>query len=109
MRRAAAVERSSLQRLGDLRRALAQAREVRVGLVQQLQGLLVRRNERLQRCRGVGQPLDRLLEAFDRVSRPYRHDAAAATRPSTPLTNRPASSPENVLASSIDSLMAALV
>src|SRR5438477_357769 len=79
-------------------------------------GLLARRapvrgDQLLERRRAVGEPADRLLEPVEHVQLQLAlaHVAPAATLPRMPLTNRPASSPEKVLASSMDSLMAAFV
>src|SRR5712692_3071911 len=70
----------------------------------------VRGDEILQRRGAVGELRDRLLEVGDQlVQSALAQVAVAATRPRMPLTKRPASSPEKVFASSIDSLIAALV
>src|SRR4029077_2949314 len=67
----------------------------------------------VERGRAVGQAGDGFLQASQQLFESWLGLVAqvtvAATRPRMPLTNRPASSPENVLASSIDSLIAALV
>src|SRR2546421_28223 len=72
---------------------------------------VVRRHELLQRRRPVSELPNRPLELRQQIVQTARFAqvAVAATRPRTPFTNRPASSPEKVFASSIDSLMAALV
>ena len=61
--------------------------------------------------RPVRQLAHRRLEVGEKVVELARltQIAVAATLPRMPLTKRPASSPEKVLASSIDSLIAALV
>src|SRR6202521_3350678 len=79
----------------------------------------MRGDQLLERSGAAGQLGDGLLEGGEQLLEACSvdrmicvclvQDAVAATRPRMPLTKRPASSPENVLASSIDSLMAALV
>src|SRR2546429_269864 len=55
------------------------------------------------------QPLQQLVQPWRRtlLQAAYPRAAVSATLPRMPLTNRPDSSPAKVLASSIDSLMAA--
>src|SRR6266849_5492676 len=83
------------------------------GFDQQPCSALMGGHELIERGRPIGQPANRLLEArhqlLERRLGLGAQVTVAATRPRMPLTNRPASSPENVLASSIDSLIAALV
>src|SRR5690349_20718531 len=68
-------------------------------------------DELVQRRRAVGQLRDGRLEVGEQVveNRGLTQVAVAATRPRIPFTKRLASSPENVFASSIDSLIASLV
>src|SRR5258706_1105788 len=101
--------RSRLERTTQLGRAVAQPAQLGLGLVEQLQRLGVRRHQVVQRRSAVGKSLDHLLQPVHDVGWAGAHDAAAATLPRMPLMNLPASSPEKVLASSMDSLMAALV
>src|SRR6266852_4556351 len=80
------------------------------GFDQQPCSALMGGHELIERGRPIGQPANRLLEArhqlLERRLGLGAQVTVAATRPRMPLTNRPASSPENVLASSIDSLIA---
>src|SRR5260370_4081596 len=84
-----------------------------LGLGQEPAGLFVGGDELVERSGAVGQPADSLLEAYQPLLERRLGLRAplpvAAARPRMPLTKRPASSPEKVLASSIDSLIAALV
>ena len=78
--------------------------EGRRALGEQRDGALEAGKQRLKaECLGA-LALARKLQLFGRF-----HVTLAATLPRMPFTNLPASSPEKVLASSIDSLMAALV
>jgi hypothetical protein len=86
-----------------------------LGVRQKAGGALVGGHELIQGRRAVGQLRDRLLEPREGFLEAgtglllWAQTTLAATRPRIPLTKRPASSPEKVFASSIDSLMAALV
>ena len=91
-------------------RALLQFSESGLDLREQPQRPLVGGDELFERGGTVGQLADRALELAEQGIEVGRgHVAVAATRPRIPLTKRPASSPENVLARSMDSLMAAFV
>ena len=103
--------------------------ETRLGLAEDADSALVSRDQLLEGSRttrqlgyGLLEGREQILEACSvdwtsgtglaqiasgAVSAPVA--VVAATRPRMPFTKRPASSPENVLASSIDSLIAALV
>lgn len=87
--------------------------EARIGVGQKLRRSLVGGHQLFERRRAIREPLDSLFEARqDLVKGRLRIRAqvtVAATRPRMPFTNRPASSPEKVFASSIDSLIAAFV
>src|SRR6267378_4490568 len=73
----------------------------------------MRGDELVERGGTFRKPADRLLEAREQLLEGLLRRSAqvtvAATRPRMPFTKRPASSPEKVFASSIDSLIAALV
>src|SRR6266581_708145 len=84
-----------------------QSLQLLLRLVQQLQRKRVGADELFQRRVRVRKAGDRPLQAVQNVGRLGAHAMAEATRPRMPFTNRPASSPEKVLASSIDSLIAA--
>ncbi len=90
-----------------------QGLEAGLRLRQQAGGTLVRGDQLVERSRAVGEPPDRVLEARQQLLEGGLGLGVqltdAATRPRMPFTKRPASSPENVFASSIDSLIAALV
>ena len=90
--------------------------EIRLGRSEKAQRALVRGDQLFERCGASCELVDRLLEAGKQLLEPHGRDrrvlaqiVVAATLPRMPLTKRPASSPENVLASSMDSLIAALV
>ncbi len=90
---------------------LLKFRETRLRLGQQPDRPIVGRHELVQRRAAVRERADRGFQVGQNVVKLGRlHQVAvAATRPRMPLTKRPASSPEKVFASSIDSLIAALV
>src|SRR6266567_5255457 len=91
-------------------RSALQLRKASLRLGEQPRRPLMCLYEVVEGRRPLGQNGDRLLElGQDLVESALAQVAVAATRPRMPLTNRPASSPEKVLASSIDSLMAAFV
>ena len=90
--------------------------EIRLGFGEKAQRALVSGDQLVERCGASGELANRLLEAGKQLLEPHGRDrrvlaqiVVAATLPRMPLTKRPASSPENVLASSMDSLIAALV
>src|ERR1700686_4301257 len=110
MRQAGEEEISLGEQFCRFVRAGLQPGQARLGLGQQLERLLVGSHQLLQRSGSAGKPRHRPLEVGQElVETTLAHVAVAATRPRMPLTKRPASSPENVLASAIDSLIAALV
>jgi len=84
-----------------------------LGLGQQPGPALMGGDELVERSRAIRQPADRLLQARQQLLESWLGLSAqvtvAAIRPRMPFTKRPASSPENVFASSIDSLIAAFV
>src|SRR5205823_3501227 len=84
-----------------------QSLQLLLRLAQQLERQLVGADQLLQRRVRFRKAGDRPLQAVQDVGRLRAHAMAEATRPRMPFTNRPASSPEKVLASSIDSLIAA--
>src|SRR6266404_2880017 len=94
---------SRLQLSAEVLDSGPQSLQLLLRLFQQLLGA----DQLLERCVRVRKPGDRPLQSVQNVGRLGAHAVAAATRPRMPFTNRPASSPEKVLASSIDSLIAA--
>ena len=95
-------------------RPLAELADPVLGFVEQPSGLLVGDHELLESKAAVGETAQVALGAVEhRIDGPrlailtQLGDTAEAIFPSTPFTKRPASSPLNVFASSIDSLMAA--
>src|SRR5216683_5624663 len=104
---------SRAQLCGEGLRLCLEGLEPGFGVGQQPPGPFMRGNQLVEWGRAIGEPADRLLEArqqlFERGLGLRAQVTVAATRPRIPLTKRPASSPEKVLASSIDSLIAALV
>lgn len=95
----------------DPNRALVGRHELleRRGSARELSDGLLERGEQLLERRGFDEAVwaDLVQFASGAVTAPGA--VVAATRPSMPFTKRPDSSPEKVLASSIDSLMAAFV
>jgi hypothetical protein len=92
--------------------------QAHLGRRQQPPGLLVVGDRLIERCRRIGEALEGGLQAVQELIQGWApvvprgnlgspHATISATFPSTPFTKRPDSSPENVLASSMDSLIAA--
>src|SRR4029077_7647855 len=110
--RSGLVGTSTPQLCGERIRPGFQRLQASFRLRQEPGGAFVRGDELVERGRAFGEPADGLLEARQQLVeaglRLRAQLTVAATRPRMPLTKRPASSPEKVLASSIDSLMAAL-
>src|SRR5260370_36697059 len=79
-------------------------------LAEQAHRPLMSGDQIIQWCRAVGQLGDGRFEVGEQAveDRRLTQVAVAATRPRMPFTKRPDSSPEKDLASSIDSLIAAL-
>lgn len=90
-------------------RALGKRVQTCLGLADQPHRLTVAGDQLLERRPAVGEPRDGSLESIEELIQgdlgPAQTDSTIL--PSTPFTKRPDSSPENVLASSMDSLMAA--
>src|SRR5439155_4958304 len=105
--RPAAIEMSRLQLSAEVLDPGPQILQLLLRLVQQLERQPVGADQLLQRRIRVRKAGDRPLQAVQNVGRLRAHAMAEATRPRMPFTNLPASSPAKVLASSIDSLIAA--
>ena len=81
----------------------------RRGAARELCDRLLERGEQILETRGLERTLSSGAVQFASGAVTTPGALMAATRPRMPFTKRPDSSPENVLASSMDSLMAALV
>src|SRR2546421_2921358 len=100
MPRAGRGERSLRQQFCRGVGASLELDQPRLRLGQQSDRDLMRRHEIVERSRAVGELPYRLLQVGEQVvESALAQVAVAATRPRMPLTKRPASSPENVLAS----------